>query len=573
MSEIRAAKTLPAASQPMNANRRHFLLFLAACTAAGLVLRATRLGLAAFNSDEALLSIFASQVAFGKAFPANGILTSFGFHNPPLLTYLAAPFFRITRDPRLAMLGFAIAGAAAIPLTACAARRLWGDRAGLAAAALTAFLPLPIEHCRRLWGHDTMVFWSALCLYASVRAIEPASPPEKSKARWGWMILSMAGAAAAQACHLSGALLWIVPVGALLLFRPRRWGLLLGAGLLVLLLVYLPWLLNDGLRNGFSELRLILKLAAGQAPGPGHPSPFPAGLCWATLLSDSWQNNQLGVAYGAFLESRPWLALWLFCARGLGIALLAGGVGALLFKTARRRRAAPAAAAWAFLIAAAALAPGVLFTALRLTTVAAYQLPALLPAVMAASFLLSRIGDFAESAVFMPRSSTPPARIPRAASGNLLITALLAFFVAFGTAYTIAARRALARSSFEDRVTPTLSHWSAAVSHILKTAAGRPYAIMQGARTPEQGIDYSVIYVHYALTGSPSNPAWQDSHPPRVLFVIRANRPDLPDPARQWLKARPARRFGPLEVYRLEGPEAQSWREQVGRISKPVSSL
>jgi len=557
----------------MSGNPRHFLLFLAASTAAGLVLRASGLGLAAFNSDEALLSIFASQVAFGKAFPANGILTSFGFHNPPLLTYLAAPFFRITRDPRLAMLGFAIAGAAAIPLTACAARRLWGDRAGLAAAALTAFLPLAIEHCRRLWGHETMVFWSALCPYASVRGIEPASPPERPRARWGWMILSMAGAAAAQACHLSGALLWIVPAGALLLFRPRRWRMLLGAGLLVLLLVYLPWLLNDGLGNGFSELRLILKLAAGQVPGPGHPSPFPAGLCWATLLSDSWQNNQLGFAYGAFLGNRPWLAVWLFCARGLGIALLAGGVGALLFESMRKRRAAPAAAGWAFLIAAAALAPGILFTVLRLTTVAAYQLPALVPAILAASFLLSRMGGFDRSAVFTPRSNTLPARIPRGASANLATTGLLAFFITFGAVYTIEARRALARSSFEDRVTPTLSHWSAAVSCILKTAAGRSYAIMQGARTPEEGMDYSVIYVHYALTGNPDIPAWQDSHPPRVLFVIRANHPLLPDPARQRLKARPVRRFGPLEVYRLEGPDALFWRNLVGRISKPVSSL
>jgi 4-amino-4-deoxy-L-arabinose transferase-like glycosyltransferase len=555
----------------MNANRRHFLLFLAASTAAGLVLRASGLGLAAFNSDEALLSIFASQVAFGKAFPTNGILTSFGFHNPPLLTYLVAPFFRITRDPRLAMLGFAIAGAAAIPLTACAARRLWGDRAGLAAAALTAFLPLAVEHCRRLWGHDTLIFWSALCLYASVRGIEPAAPSERPKARWNWMILSMAGAAAAQACHLSGALLWILPVGALLLFRPRRWGLLLGAGLLVLLLVYLPWLLNDGLRNGFSELRLILKLAAGQAPGPSHPSPFPASLCWATLLSDSWQNNQIGFAYEAFLENRPWLAVWLFCARGLGIALMLGGVGALLFEGMRKKRAAPAAAGWAFLIAAAALAPGILFTVLRLTTVAAYQLPALIPAILAASFFLSRIGDLAESAVFTPRSNTPPARIPRGASGNLAMTALLAFFITFGAAYTMEARRALARSSFEDRVTPTLSHWSAAVSYILNTAEGRSYAIMQGARTPEEGIDYSVLYVHYWLTGDPTNPSWRDSHPPRVLFVIRANRPDLPGPAKQWLADRPAHRFGPLEVYRLEGHDALFWREQVGRISEPGS--
>ena len=86
---------------------------------------------------------------------------------------------------------------------------------------------------------------------------------------------------------------------------------------------------------------------------------------------------------------------------------------------------------------------------------------------------------------------------------------------------------------------------------------------MQGARAPEQGIDYSVLYVHYALTGNPDNPAWQDSHPPRVLFVIRANRPDLPEPPKQWLKGRMAHRFGPLEVYRLEGPDALFWRELV----------
>jgi len=120
------------------------------CVAAGFALRVTNLDLAAFHADEAQLAHRATLAgALGPRtwgeyfhfFPRHGLLTSFGFHNPPLLIYLTAPFFALVRDPRFAMAGFALAGAIAIWLTALTAWRLWGARAAVVAGALVAFSP------------------------------------------------------------------------------------------------------------------------------------------------------------------------------------------------------------------------------------------------------------------------------------------------------------------------------------------------------------------------------------------------------------------------------------------------
>ncbi|HUT25288.1 MAG TPA: glycosyltransferase family 39 protein [Sumerlaeia bacterium] len=537
---------------PLSFRRRHttgIVLFIAAL---GLVLRATSLDLVAFGSDEALLAIAGLQTAALRNLPAYGAPTSFGFHNPALLVYLVAPFFWISKDPRFAMLAFATLGAAAVVLAAFTARRLWGNRAALAVAVLMAFSPDAVEHCRRLWGHDMIVFWSALSVYAAVRGVQE----ERSR----WLGLSMVCAAAAQACHLSGILLWVPPLGALILFSPpRRWRAL-GAGMLALLAIYLPWFLWDAVGNHFAELGIAFELISGRHAVAHRPSPVPPFLVWLTILSDGWHNDHLAAEYGRFLSDARWFGVLMALSRFISACALALGAAALALAALARKPQYRDSAAWSALILASAVAPPVVFSLLPTVTVPPYQLPALVPAAMAGGFLLSRRG----------RRPPPQARqrgvlllIPGMLGRALALIALL-FIAAFGPFYTLRARRCLANATDRDRMTTTLRAEIGAMDYITRSTGERPYAIMQDARAVRTGIDYWVVYLHFWISGNPEVPL--DRSAP-TLFAIHDAKTILRPEIAEWLDGKSRVAFGTLAVFRFEEKEARLWRDLVERFS------
>lgn len=58
-----------------------------------LTLRLNAPDIVPYRLDEAITSAFASKIATAREFPLVGLKTSFGFHNPPTIFYLAAPIF------------------------------------------------------------------------------------------------------------------------------------------------------------------------------------------------------------------------------------------------------------------------------------------------------------------------------------------------------------------------------------------------------------------------------------------------------------------------------------------------
>ncbi|MFW5864199.1 MAG: helix-turn-helix domain-containing protein [bacterium] len=540
---------------------KNFPAIVLCCMVAGFLLRWVGLQTAAFNMDEAVLSAFASQTVHIGRFHLTGIRTSFGFHNPPFLIYLVTPFFWISRSPLLAMTFLAVLATAAIGLTADAARRIFGPREGIVAAAILTFSPLAIEHSRRLWGHDTIIFWTALAIYGVVRWMQDYETRERieSKGRtWfsGWLFLSMLATASAQACHLTGAFLWAYPLGAMVLlaFRLRGTGamrhfrrrtmLCVLAGLFFLAVIYAPWVIADARGSPpFAEMRQVLELATGQNPGGENLTPVPAEQCWVGILADSWHHAQIGVMLDAFFQERPVLSVIMMLMRALSGFVMLGGTLYLLGPLRLTWLASFPAQGFRVLLLAGILPPVLVFTILPVTSVPPYQLPVLIPAVILAACFIPKIFE-----KFGLHTKKPTS----------LLWVLLVFYALAGTTYTAQTRHYVVSATPSETIHASYGQKRALVRRIIRDGEGENFTIMQEARPPEQGIDIWLSYIYYVLTGKNQSPLSTNAP---VIYLMHDSGIILADKANAFLNKQQAiEHFGPLLLYRFEGHEADQWR-------------
>jgi hypothetical protein len=231
-----------------------------------LTLRLNAPDIVPYRLDEAITSAFASKIATAREFPLVGLKTSFGFHNPPTIFYLAAPIFFLARDPVWFGILIALLGVVGVVAIGLATRGLFGPRAGLAAMLLAGCSANALEHSRRMWGHDFiipasgLVFW---CLFARGNTAP-------SRAR---LAAACAIAALAQSLHLSGILLWI-PIAWVAIWH-RTEGTIrptLIAGVAALAFVYMPWLVENA-HAGWSDVRQIAHVVTSDSGNAiAHPS-------------------------------------------------------------------------------------------------------------------------------------------------------------------------------------------------------------------------------------------------------------------------------------------------------------
>src|SRR3954447_12561005 len=182
-----------------------------------------------------------------------------------------------------------------VAATYAAARRIWGAREGIVAAAILAFAFLPVSYSRIAVTDVGALIGVALSLLGSVRAYE----------RGRLRDYALAGAAAGLALAFKYAAgLVLVPLGIAALWRVRAdrgravGGLAAGAGLAgVVFLALNPYLLSSA-GSFWHDLRGQAQVAADQ-PKPGQ--------------------QQGGLAY--YLDSLTWGLGWL-----IAPAALAGGV-------------------------------------------------------------------------------------------------------------------------------------------------------------------------------------------------------------------------------------------------------
>jgi hypothetical protein len=299
------------------------LLLLLCIVVLAVGLRASRLDLAEFKSDEAGIERAALALVREGKFPAVGPSSSQGPAHPPLQIYLLAIPFAVTQDPRLAVLVVALVHSGAAIVIYLIGARFFDRFAGLIAAFLFAVNPWAIYYARKIWTQNwplaTTLFIFCLLLFVVER---------RSKALIGVALALVALAGA----HLGGIAFLILVVPVLILFRSqieRRW---LVIALAILLLFVLPYLYYDA-THGWENLRGVFQLGVGKVEIDVDAARFAAWLSSGFHLQDL-----AGVRHDQFVDSLPALR-WLDV---LAMILLGVGVLHLVFRVAHdlgRRRA------------------------------------------------------------------------------------------------------------------------------------------------------------------------------------------------------------------------------------------
>lgn len=449
-----------------------------------------------YRLDEAITSAFASMIATGRDFPLLGLRTSFGFHNPPTMFYLAAPIFFLARDPVWFGVLIALLGVVGVVATGLAARGLFGPQSGLAALLLAGCSANALEHSRRIWGHDFiipatgLVYW---CLFARGN-VAP------SRAR---LIVACVIAAMTQTLHLSGVLLWIPILW--VAYWHRAEGTLrttLVAAAVTLSVFYMPWIVQNA-HTGWEDVRQMSQVVSGES-GTTVSHPVTPPTAWVFLAGDGLTDDLLRVL-------RPWEispvnGVFSTLANLGALFLLAVGLVFGCFRVLSRDvHAFPCA-----VLLIALTAPLFLFGVLFRASVPAYMLPAFVPLVMLGAGLFSRC------------------RTPRQGA---LVVAIYAAVSMGGSTSTLELRdQVAARPEFG---VPTIGGLRALAVEVASTE----FPVRQDARLRTTGSDTALVYMYYAVSGRSAIPQQfragepmfvavdpQSRLRPEVLAVLRSAR-------------------------------------------------
>jgi 4-amino-4-deoxy-L-arabinose transferase-like glycosyltransferase len=217
----------------VNRRAEQTLLLLILLLAA--VLRMGWPGVVEFKLDEAKLSRLALDMARGRTFPLHGIVSSVGVPNPPISVYLFALPYAFSADPTLATLFVGLLNVMAVGLTWWLARRCFGARAGLLAAALYAASPWGVIYSRKIWAQDLLPPFVLLTVITGLLGFVEG---KGGKGRWRYQVAHFALLALTVQIHLSALALIPLTVALLVVGRTRidrrSW---LGVGLAALTLV------------------------------------------------------------------------------------------------------------------------------------------------------------------------------------------------------------------------------------------------------------------------------------------------------------------------------------------------
>ena len=274
-----------------------FILLVAAA------LRLTRLGLVEFKFDEATTARSALEIAREGRFPAVGMISSQGPRNPPLMGYLLALPFALSRDPRLAAGFIASLGVVAVGLTYWIGRAYFGWAVGAIASLFFAVSPWAVFHSRKIWAENVPVI--TLLFVAALLGMVVRRKP--------WTLVgAMVAAACLVGLHLAGLALIFVLAAVMLLFlrHVRLWPFLVG--LMLGLLLFAPYLLHDA-SHDWTNIRAFVSLS-GQETVVDLQAPRLA----AMIMGGYHFEDLAGERSAQFLSSIPnlrwldWVQMGLF---------------------------------------------------------------------------------------------------------------------------------------------------------------------------------------------------------------------------------------------------------------------
>ncbi|MFW6135218.1 MAG: hypothetical protein ACOC7N_00170 [Chloroflexota bacterium] len=283
---------MPQSSCAVHPNRtqlsRRAVMAAVILLAAGL--RLTRLGLVEFKYDEATTARSALAIAQEGQLPAVGMISSEGPRNPALMSYVLAPAFALSRDPRVAAGWVALLGVAAVGLTHWLGDAFFGWPVGAVAAALFAASPWAVFESRKLWTQNLPVFTLVFILFV-LRLVVRRRP---------WALApALAAAGVLIGLHLGGLAFLFVLAAILALFRRRLRPLPLLVGVVLLVSVLSPYLIHDA-AQGWRNIRGLAGLGTS-----GRPLTPQAPAMAARVASGYHLEDLAGTRHEEFLTLLP----------------------------------------------------------------------------------------------------------------------------------------------------------------------------------------------------------------------------------------------------------------------------
>jgi 4-amino-4-deoxy-L-arabinose transferase-like glycosyltransferase len=163
---------------------RHDWWALALVVLIAAVLRLGNPGITEFFHDEAMLSMLAQDMAAGKTFPTEGILSSVGIPNPPTSVYVMWLPYKFTDDPLVATLYVAALNVIGVGLLWLIAHRYLGNIAALTAGLVYAVNPWAVLYSRKIWAQDFLTpFLLAALLLGRYGFAEDGDPRRRKAAQ------------------------------------------------------------------------------------------------------------------------------------------------------------------------------------------------------------------------------------------------------------------------------------------------------------------------------------------------------------------------------------------------------
>jgi len=314
--------------------RELVLLFLILLLAAGL--RLTRLDLIEFKYDEATWARSALAIVHEGRLPALGMVSSLGPYHPPLMSYLLALPFALSRDPRLAAGWIALLGVAAVGLTWWVGRTYFGRRVGLLAALLLSACPWAVIHSRKTWTQSREAL--TLLFIAAVLALVARRKP------WA-LAAALAATGLLISIHLGGLAFVLMLLLLAVLFRRSIRPLPALVGLLLFLLILSPYLLYE-VGHDWPNLRSFVNLAGQTATldlqAPRMAAMITGGYHLQDLAGERFADFLASILDLRWLDQAEMALLW------VGLAWLVYRVGRELLTS--RGRLSPDGAARSVLL-------------------------------------------------------------------------------------------------------------------------------------------------------------------------------------------------------------------------------
>ncbi len=284
-------------------------LALLAILGIGAWLRFSRLDLLEFKSDEAVASWLALRFVKGGILPLTGLMSSVGVTNPPLFIYLLIPMFAINMNPVFVSCCIAVLGLGAVAACWHIGRKYYGAVAGVVCAAMFAVSPWAVIYSRKIWAQDFVPLFSTGAMWA-VHALVVGKRP---KAIFWALFLPLC----VIQIHFSGLALTATVVAILLLLQPKINWRFAAAGVMLAVLVALPYL-KFQIENHWVDFHKAAAMAGrqnyhipdGMTVHPDSGYALPRRNCWVhalSILNAGQIEDVLGLSTRANLDpNRVW---------------------------------------------------------------------------------------------------------------------------------------------------------------------------------------------------------------------------------------------------------------------------